>query len=132
MTAISHVMPVIAINGSVVHVVWSDERDGNYEIYYKRSTDGGVSWGADTRLTNNPSDLSSLLQLLYQVHMFIQFGMIIVMVIGRYITNAQLTAEQLGYRYAPLRLFLIFQKLNHTCRIGSNVFMLSGRMTVTE
>ena len=38
-----------------VHVVWQDERDGNSEIYYKRSTDGGVSWGSDIRLTNNTS-----------------------------------------------------------------------------
>jgi hypothetical protein len=45
--------PSVAVSGSVVHVVWSDNRDGNYEIYYKRSTDGGVSWGADTRLTIN-------------------------------------------------------------------------------
>jgi hypothetical protein len=36
-----------------VHTVWQDNRDGNYEIYYKRSTDGGVSWETDTRLTNN-------------------------------------------------------------------------------
>ncbi len=43
----------IAASGSVVHVVWEDNRDGNLEIYYKRSTDAGVSWGADTRLTNN-------------------------------------------------------------------------------
>lgn len=42
----------IAVAGSVVHVVWMDSRIGNYEIYYKRSTDGGVSWGIDTRLTN--------------------------------------------------------------------------------
>jgi hypothetical protein len=46
----------VAASGSVVHVVWQDNRDGNWEIYYKRSTDGGVSWGADTRLTNNPSN----------------------------------------------------------------------------
>ncbi len=45
--------PSVAVSGSVVHVVWRDDRDGNYEIYYKRSTDAGVSWGADTRLTNN-------------------------------------------------------------------------------
>jgi hypothetical protein len=38
-----------------VHVVWSDARDADYEIYYKRSTDGGISWGGDTRLTNAPS-----------------------------------------------------------------------------
>jgi hypothetical protein len=46
-------LPSVAISGSVVHVVWEDFRDGNFEIYYKRSTDGGVSWGADLRLTNN-------------------------------------------------------------------------------
>ncbi len=45
--------PAIDISGSVVHVVWHDYRDGNYEIYYKRSTDYGTTWGADTRLTNN-------------------------------------------------------------------------------
>ncbi len=42
----------VAANGSVVHVVWSDGRDANFEIYYKRSTDSGITWGADTRLTN--------------------------------------------------------------------------------
>jgi hypothetical protein len=47
--------PSIAVSGSVVHVVWQDNRDENTEIYYKRSTDSGVSWGADTRLTNNSS-----------------------------------------------------------------------------
>ncbi|OFY48825.1 MAG: hypothetical protein A2W85_14215 [Bacteroidetes bacterium GWF2_41_31] len=48
--------PSIAANGSLVHVVWEDERQGNSEIYYKNSTDGGVTWGADTRLTTNPYD----------------------------------------------------------------------------
>ena len=46
----------VASNGNVVHIVWYDDRHGgyhNYEIYYKRSTDGGVKWGADKRLTNN-------------------------------------------------------------------------------
>ena len=51
-SAISGV-PSISLSGQVVHVVWWDNRDENQEIYYKRSTDGGVSWGADTRLTNN-------------------------------------------------------------------------------
>ena len=45
----------IAANGNNVHVVWVDTRDGNFEIYYKRSSDGGVNWGADTRLTNDPA-----------------------------------------------------------------------------
>jgi len=36
----------IAVSGNVVHIVWYDYRDGaNGEIYYKRSTDEGVSWG---------------------------------------------------------------------------------------
>jgi hypothetical protein len=43
----------IAASGSDVHVVWDDNREGNYEIYYKGSKDGGLGWGADTRLTNN-------------------------------------------------------------------------------
>jgi hypothetical protein len=54
-TAVS-VYPSVAVSGSVVHVVWTDYRDGNFEIYYKRSTDAGISWGADTRLTNNSAD----------------------------------------------------------------------------
>ena len=45
--------PSVSVSGQVVHAVWFDFRDGNYEIYYKRSIDAGISWGADTRLTNN-------------------------------------------------------------------------------
>ena len=48
--------PSVTVSNLDVHIVWYDERDGNNEIYYKRSTDGGISWGADTRLTNDPSD----------------------------------------------------------------------------
>ena len=43
--------PQIAVNGSNVHVVWADWRDGNREIYYKRSTNNGETWGGDIRLT---------------------------------------------------------------------------------
>jgi len=46
--------PVIASGGSIVHVVWEDSRDGNFEIYYKRSTDSGATWSSDLRLTNAP------------------------------------------------------------------------------
>jgi hypothetical protein len=45
--------PSIKISGTIVHVVWYDLRNGNGEIYYKRSADGGINWGTDTRLTNN-------------------------------------------------------------------------------
>ncbi len=33
-----------------VHVVWYDSRDGESQIYYKRSLDGGNTWQADIRL----------------------------------------------------------------------------------
>jgi Neuraminidase (sialidase) len=45
--------PCITVTGSTVHIIWKDSRDGNEEIYYKRSTDAGVTWQADTRLTNS-------------------------------------------------------------------------------
>jgi len=44
----------IAARGDTVHVVWWDKSDGNWEIYYMRSTDGGISWPTTTRLTNDP------------------------------------------------------------------------------
>lgn len=44
--------PVVFVSYPIVHLAWHDERDGNKEIYYKRSTDGGLTWSADTRLTN--------------------------------------------------------------------------------
>ena len=45
----------VAAHEDTIDVVWYDNRDGNYEIYYKRSPDGGISWGPDTRLTSEPS-----------------------------------------------------------------------------
>jgi len=42
--------------GGTLHAVWFDDRDGNYEIYTKHSSDGGATWGVDTRLTNEPAD----------------------------------------------------------------------------
>jgi len=44
--------PSVAISGQNINIFWSDQRDGNSEIYFKRSTDGGSGWGSDTRLTN--------------------------------------------------------------------------------
>jgi M6 family metalloprotease-like protein len=47
--------PSVAVYGRYVYVVWEDNRAGNPEIYFKRSTDNGLNWGADTRLTINAS-----------------------------------------------------------------------------
>ena len=43
--------PVVAASGRFVHVAWLDNRDArqkpgwDWEIYYKRSDDGGATWG---------------------------------------------------------------------------------------
>ena len=48
--------PSIIASGSIVHVTWMDVRDGNWEIYYKRSIDRGTTWETDERLTNSDGD----------------------------------------------------------------------------
>ena len=45
--------PSIAVCDSAVHVVWVDERDSDYEIYYNRSVNDGETWGTDEMLTNS-------------------------------------------------------------------------------
>jgi hypothetical protein len=45
----------VAAYGNVIYTLWYDNRDGNYEIYYRFTTDAGVSWGATIRLTNAAS-----------------------------------------------------------------------------
>lgn len=42
----------IACFGNTLHVIWLDSRYGNYQIFYKRSTDNGVNWTPDVKLTN--------------------------------------------------------------------------------
>ena len=42
----------VALNGSNVYVVWNDDTPGNYEIYFKKSADGGASWQPAQRLTH--------------------------------------------------------------------------------
>jgi len=46
-------LPTVSAEGSNIHVTWQDNRNGNFEIYYKRSTNNGVNWDSDLRLTNN-------------------------------------------------------------------------------
>lgn len=50
-------VPAIAVDsGDGIHVAWQDETPGNSEIFYKRSTDGGVSWLGLIRLTWSPGE----------------------------------------------------------------------------
>ncbi|MFH1937787.1 MAG: exo-alpha-sialidase [Bacteroidota bacterium] len=62
----------IAASGDTVHVVWEDNRNGQFEVYYKRSIDGGVSWGSDLQLTNslNPSQKPTIAVSGLVVHVF--------------------------------------------------------------
>jgi hypothetical protein len=51
-TSGSSAHPAIVIDATdVVHVVWQDNTPGNYELYHKKSTDGGSAWSAARRLT---------------------------------------------------------------------------------
>src|ERR1051325_11887073 len=43
----------IGCSGNFIHVVWRDERIQNGEVFYKRSTDVGLTWSPDIMLTNN-------------------------------------------------------------------------------
>jgi hypothetical protein len=44
---------VVADTNNRIHVVWHDKTPGNSEVYYKRSTNNGVSWGGSKRFTWN-------------------------------------------------------------------------------
>jgi ethanolamine utilization microcompartment shell protein EutL len=48
--------PAIAASGNNVYVVWNDITTGNAEILYKRSTDGGATFGSTINLSNDPRD----------------------------------------------------------------------------
>jgi ribosomal protein L35AE/L33A len=47
------IMPALAAAGGYVHLIWNDDSSGNDEILYKRSMDGGTTWGAIIRITWN-------------------------------------------------------------------------------
>lgn len=49
-------VPNVAVSGDLAIASWVDYRDANEEEYQRRSTDGGRTWGAITRLTDQPAD----------------------------------------------------------------------------
>jgi len=50
--------PAIAADAGAVYAAWEDERNGNRDIYFARSTDGGATWSADARLNDDPGTAS--------------------------------------------------------------------------
>ena len=44
-------IPSIAVSGNV-YVVWKDNTPGNDEVFYRRSTDGGATFGSTVNLSN--------------------------------------------------------------------------------
>ena len=51
----SSLSPRIAVSGSNVYVAWKDNTPGNYEIFMKKSANGGATWSTNKRLSNNAS-----------------------------------------------------------------------------
>jgi dTDP-4-dehydrorhamnose 3,5-epimerase-like enzyme len=49
-TALNNVRTVVCDSSGCVHVVWEDNRSGNYEIYYRKFD--GLGWSGDERLTH--------------------------------------------------------------------------------
>jgi hypothetical protein len=49
-------LPSIAVSGNNVYVVWSDENAGNFDVFYRRSTDGGTIFDSPENLSNNSGD----------------------------------------------------------------------------
>jgi len=51
--------PALVVFGNNIYVVWSDDTVGNFEIYYRKSTDGGASFGSTVNLSSNGADSGS-------------------------------------------------------------------------
>ncbi len=43
--------PDVAVNGNRLYAVWEDSRDGEEEIYFARSTDGGATWSTNLNIS---------------------------------------------------------------------------------
>ena len=49
--------PDVCARGEEVFVVWSDNRiDGNYELFFRYSSDGGLTWSIEERITETEAD----------------------------------------------------------------------------
>ena len=51
-TSSAAIDPYVAASGSNVYVVWADNTPGNFDIYFKRSTDNGATFGSKINRSN--------------------------------------------------------------------------------
>lgn len=47
--------PDVEVSGLTVHIVYSDNRTGVEQVYYRRSGDSGLTWGAEVMLSSGPA-----------------------------------------------------------------------------
>ena len=50
--------PSMTLAGGRLHLVWTDNRAGNYDTYYAQSDDGGETWSAASMLCNDLGNAS--------------------------------------------------------------------------
>jgi hypothetical protein len=43
----------LSVDGNNVRAVWTDNRDGTWEVYFRQSSDAGETWGSELRLTED-------------------------------------------------------------------------------
>ena len=48
--------PALALDGSALHVVWSNWNGANADVVYMRSTDGGATWTSPVTIAGGPGD----------------------------------------------------------------------------
>ncbi len=45
--------PQLAVSDSMIYCVWNDDRRGNWEVFFTRSSDRGATWSSNTRLSDS-------------------------------------------------------------------------------
>ena len=51
-TAIQYMVDLAIDSRGTVHAAWEDKRNGNWNIYYSNSTDGGMTWATNVRVSS--------------------------------------------------------------------------------